>query len=159
MPLEPKLTEMKAYARWLKLDIDQRKSQGLPVSQVAFGRLYGVSANTLSAWNKKIRDNGHAYEDFDIEEHLRSKLREIADDLLKPTIHDAIPAKKIEMALKMLGMLKEQREDKLTIEYTAKDIARDSGSLIVALRERLEEGGICPVCQRPKVLLAEICDN
>ncbi len=94
-------------------------------------------------------------EDFDPQTYMQGNLEKIFKKLTA-TIAEKGSAKHIEMALKLMGLLVEKREDIHKVEFTPADHTRIARETIIGLREEyLQLGGICPVCNQPQALLNE----
>jgi len=110
--------------------------------------------NALIASFDKYRD---ADGRLDARKYLEDNMEIILSDLLNPG--RGIPSKKSEMILKILDIYKDKQEITQKVELTHGDISRDAEQIIGYFRERYKESGVCIICERPHVLLEEVCSN
>ncbi len=148
---DEKVAEKAKYYEWLDLSSKERSSANMPLTQDEYGKANGVSRPTLIKWREK-RGTG---ENFNAQEYMATHLEKILAKTIK-IIEERGSAKHIEMALKLMGLLIERKQETVKIEYGSGEIARDAGEIIEYLRERLSEAGICPVCEKSNILLNEL---
>ena len=93
--------------------------------------------------------------DFNPQAYMQGNLEKIFKKLTA-TIAQKGSAKHIEMALKLMGLLVEKREETHKVEFTPADYTRIARETINGLRDDFETGGgRCPICGQYK----EICDR
>ena len=122
----------------------------------------GTSKQYVSRmWNEHLAKTGQKKpkEEFDPQLYMQDNLEKIFKKLTA-TIAQKGSAKHIEMALKLMGLLVEKREDTHKFELTPTDYADVGRTTIDGLRADLEQfGGICPVCFQPKTIRIVACDD
>uniref|UniRef100_A0A6M3JVL3 Uncharacterized protein n=1 Tax=viral metagenome TaxID=1070528 RepID=A0A6M3JVL3_9ZZZZ len=94
-------------------------------------------------------------EDFDPQTYMQGNLEKIFKKLTA-TIAQKGSAKHIEMALKLMGLLVEKREDTHKFDFTPADYTRIAREFRDRLYDEYERNGVCSVCRRPK---EELCTN
>ncbi|KKM18526.1 hypothetical protein LCGC14_1664860 [marine sediment metagenome] len=151
---DEKVAEKAKYYEWLDLSSEERSSANMPLTQDEYGKANGVSRPTLIKWREK-RSNGG----FDLQSFLTDNKKLLADALLLAAKNPRTNATALKLFAQLTGDLVEKKEETVKVEYSSGEIARDAGQIITYLRERLSEAGVCPVCQRPIVLLKEVCAN
>ena len=152
-------TQLKGeFTEWYGLSEKERLSRGLPKDITNFSKTNAVSTQSLHLWIKGISGNGET-EDFDPKNYIDANLEKLLKKLIAVASGEKGTAKHLELALKIAGLLVEKREDTLKVEYSSGEIARDADEIIGYLQQRLKEAGTCPVCEKPSILLAEVCDN
>ncbi len=147
----------------LVLSDEERKTRNLPVTKADISRTFGVSRPTIDSWEKKLPKNGSPEEIIkQLEETIESKDIKEKEEVLKKLYTLALEGsvKAAELLLKAKGYLIEKREDKVTIELSADEIARRN---LNAERENQDfERGMAgyrveTVQAKPQILSNQLC--
>lgn len=98
-------------------------------------------------------------EDFDIASWLQSPdvKKGIATMISSGLRGNRTNSNFMKLVMEVIGIYTPKREETVKVEYSVGDIARDAEGIIAYLRERNQTAGICVVCQRPNILLDEVC--
>ena len=152
---DEKVAEKAKYYEWLDLSPEERSSANMPLTQDEYGKANKVSRPTLIKWREK-RGTG---ENFNAQEYMATHLEKILAKTIK-IIEEKGSAKHIEMALKLMGLLIERKQETVKIELTTNDRIRAAIELRDDLISEYRDTGVCPCCHKRKdvhvgVLLAE----
>ena len=154
---EEKTDEKVEYFRILDLSKEERSLRNWDTNQKIADHI-GTSTNSLQKWREN-RGSGGGNGQFDLQTFLTDNKKVLADALLLAAKNPRTNATALKLFAQLTGDLVEKKEETVKVEYSSGEIARDAGQIIEYFRERLSEAGVCPVCQRPIVLLKEVCAN
>lgn len=128
----------------------------IPRTMIAISKHLGKHEQTCYSWKKAFKGSG----DFNIRDAFLKDQEKIWDAFMKAVGDKKINAQLFRTFAQLANELVEKREDKLTVEYTPDQIADNAERFIGYLKESLEaNGGTCPVCLKPHLLLDEVCNN
>ena len=145
---DEKVAEKAEYYKWLDLSLEERSLSNVPLTQDEYKKKSGVSRQTLIKWREKRPTSG----DFNAQEYMSTHLEKILAKTIK-IIEEKGSAKHIEMALKLMGLLIERKQETVKIEFTPIDLADIGKATIDGLRAEFSAGkGRCPVCGEYKLL-------
>lgn len=148
---EPKVKEKEEFKK-IMVDHEYKKSLGLvTVNDVC--KHVGITVRTYYVWQGKPVDSK-----FDFDAELEKNAPKLVKQILKQVSSQKCSPKTLEIYAKLLGKYVDKREDKLKVEFTPTDYSLIAGRVVQGLRDQYQSGnGICPVCQRPKVLVDAVC--
>jgi len=139
------------FLDWLLTPAFKRK----PKTRNSLCYSLGISIPTSYSWEKVYNEKKERGE---VADPLVNKDQLVRFLWNKVIINKTATAKELETLTMLMGWKIEKREDILKLEPTVTDYASWAAALIARLREAWDEhGGICPVCQRPKILPQEVC--
>lgn len=141
------------FREWLKLDKKARKKLGV-VDQKNFAIHHGISTGRLSQW--KAEETAMSEDVFNPQVYVMENLQAILIKTLK-VIQEKGSAKHIEMALKLVGLLIDKKEETVKFEFTTSDKLQLTAAIINGLREEKGVTGVCPVCFQREALCIESC--
>lgn len=132
----------------------QGLESGLYKTQAEAASDLGVTTARISQiWNNHLEKTGQKKEreNFDPQTYMQANLEKIFKKLTT-VISQKGTAKHIEMALKLMGLLVEKREDTHKFELTPDDRIRIATQFLDNLRREYEDTGTCSVCGQCKLL-------
>lgn len=95
--------------------------------------------------------------DYNSQTWLDEKTRHVDAQLIKACEKGSPQA--LQTFYKLNQRLIDRKEETVKVEYSHIEIAGDAEQLIGRLKQISEEAGICVLCGKPSLLLAEVCNN